>query len=458
MDVYCERLADQLIGELLGELPALAVVGPRASGKTTTAMRYARTVLRLDRSAEALAVAADPDSAIEGLPEPVLLDEWQEVPQVLGAVKRACDTGPAPGRFILTGSVRAEVEASAWPGTGRVTKVKMYPMTIGEQLGLPETPLVDRIADDEAWAGTAAAAAGAVRGSSKAGGAGPSRAGGMLGPLRAVAQSSSLSLRDYVGLALRGGFPQIALSLGERARRQWLDTYAEEIVTRDSQLASAAAGRGAGYDSVRLARYFEAYALNSAGVVNDTTLWESAGVNRQTALRYLHLLNRLHIVQELPAWTSNRLKRLSRAPKRFLVDPSLLAAVTGLDERSAMRDGNLLGRLLETFAVAQLRAQAAVSGHRCRLYHLRQHHGRHEVDVVAELDARRLIAFEVKAAAAPSDGDARHLAWLRDQAGDQFLAGIVLHTGPSALRLGDRLWALPISSLWTSPRAGRRPL
>ena len=225
----------------------------------------------------------------------------------------------------------------------------MYPMTVGEQLAAPEAPLVDRIA----------------RGDLAALGA------------RAAVRTGSPNLRDYLEMALRGGFPQAALGLGERARRSWLDTYVEEIVSRDSQMA------GGGYDSVRLARFFEAYSLNSAGVVDDSTLYEAAGINRRTVLRYLHLLGRLHIIDELPAWTSNRLKRLSLAPKRFLVDPSLLASVTGATDRSAMRDGNLLGRLLETLAVAQLRAQATVSAHRCRLYHLRQHHGRHEIDVVA---------------------------------------------------------------------------
>ncbi len=93
------------------------------------------------------------------------------------------------------------------------------------------------------------------------------------------------------------------------------------------------------------------------------------------------------MIDELPAWTSNRLKRLSLAPKRYLIDSSLLAAVTGANSDTIISDGNLLGRLLETFVVAQLRVQAVVSEHRCRLYHLRQHHGRHEVDVVVELNA-----------------------------------------------------------------------
>ena len=412
---YLKRLADPLVAELLKELPALTLIGPRASGKTTTAARYARTVIRLDRPAEALAVAADPDVAIEGLAEPVLLDEWQEVPEVLGAVKRACDAEPRPGRFILAGSIRAETETETWPGTGRVTRIAMYPMTVGEQIGAPEVPLVDRIAQGE-----------------------------LSGPrARSPVGAGSPNLRDYLEMALRGGFPQAALRLKERARRRWLDTYVEEIVTRDSLVA------GESYDSARLARFFEAYALNSAGVTDDSTLCEAAGINRRTAVGYLRLLERLHIVDELPAWTSNRLKRLSLAPKRFLVDSSLLAAVTGATDGAAMLDGHLLGRLLETLVVAQLRAQATVSEHRCRLYHLRQHHGRHEVDVVVELDAQRLVAFEIKATAAPSFNDARHLAWLRDHTDAQFVAGVVLHTGPGAFPLADRLWALPINSLWT---------
>ena len=304
------------------ELPALAIVGPRASGKTTTAMRHARTVIRLDRPAEAAVVAADPDTALDGLPEPVLLDEWQEVPELLGAVKRACDTQPRPGRFILTGSVRAEIEAKTWPGTGRVTRIAMYPMTVDEQLGTLTTPFIDRIAANA-----------------------PTDVPG-----------EPLNVRHYIDMALRGGFPQAALSLGPRARRGWLDTYTEEIVTRDVQMA------GTGHDSVRLGRYFEAYALHSGGIVDDTTLYSAANINRQTALGYHELLSRIYVIDELPAWTSNRLKRLTLAPKRQLIDSSLLASIAGATQQTVMRDANLLGRLLETFVVAP----TAGPGHRER--------------------------------------------------------------------------------------------
>ena len=135
-------------------------------------------------------------------------------------------------------------------------------------------------------------------------------------------------------------------------------------------------------------------------------------------------------------------------PKRHLVDPALAGAVLRLDTDLVLRDGDLLGRLLETFVVGQVRAELAVTATRPRLYHVRQQQGRFEIDLLAELAGGRLIGIEVKADSAPGPDSARHLAGLRDRYGDAFTAGIVLHTGPRAYRLGDRLTAAPISTLW----------
>lgn len=122
----------------------------RAAGKTTSAARRAATAVSLDREAEAIAFAGDPDAALRDLPEPILLDEWQTVPGVLGAVKRAVDADPRPGRFLLTGSVRAELENAVWPGTGRLVPVAMYPMTVREALGRASAPgFFDRLAGGE---------------------------------------------------------------------------------------------------------------------------------------------------------------------------------------------------------------------------------------------------------------------------------------------------------------------
>jgi uncharacterized protein len=407
---YLTRLIDPLLDELLRELPALLVVGPRATGKTTTAARHAATTVQLDRAAQAAPFEADADAALRELDEPVLLDEWQVVPAVLGAVKRAVDSNRRPGRFLLTGSVRADIDTETWPGTGRVVRVDMYPLTVAERIGRGTRPLLDRLMRGEA-----------------------------LSPA-----DDPPDLRGYVELALQGGFPEVALGLSPRAREQWLDSYVDQLLTRD------ALNLESGRDPQRLGRFFKSYALNSAGLVEDKTLYDAAGINRKTAVAYTQLLKNLLVIDELPSWTSNRLKRLVRSPKRYLVDSALLGGALGVDAAAVLRDGDLLGRFLDTFVVAQLRAEATVAEARPRMFHLRQEEGRHEIDIVAEIRGRAVIGIEVKAASAPTADAARHLAWLRDHLGDTFVAGAVLHTGPATYSLGDKLVAAPICTLWSA--------
>lgn len=150
----------------------------------------------------------------------------------------------------------------------------------------------------------------------------------------------------------------------------------------------------------------------------------------------------------MPAWHTNRLNRLTRAPKRYLTDAALLGPLVGLDQPAAMRDGDVLGRLIDTFVVSQLRPEAVIAADPPQLHHLRLDDGSHECDVIAEHPDGRVVGIEVKAAAAPDSADARHLTWLRDRLGDQFVSGIVFHTGPRAYALGDRIIALPIASIW----------
>lgn len=103
--------------------------------------------------------------------------------------------------------------------------------------------------------------------------------------------------------------------------------------------------------------------------------------------------------------------------------------------------------MLDTFVASQLRPEAEVSPSRPRLYHVREEHGRYEIDILGDLGTG-IVGVEVKATAAPSSGDATHLAHVRDAFGAQFLGGAVLHTGPRAFMMSDRIAALPICSIW----------
>ncbi len=410
---YLSRLIEPRLAALLAEVPAVLLTGPRASGKTTTARRFARTLIQLDDPTVGAVFRQAPDVALRDLVEPVLLDEWQAAPEVIGAIKRTVDQHPRPGRYILTGSASIGLTGATWPGTGRIIRLDMAGLTEREVEGnTGRASFVDVMIES---------------------------------PQRLDATSTLLDLGDYVDLALRGGFPEPVLRLSAATRMDWLDSYLEECFARDIPALRPVR------DPARLRRLFTAVALNTAGIVDDQTLHQAARLDRKTALIYESLFEAIGITQRVPSYTTNRLKRLVERPKRYVTDTGLVAAILGLDRGMVLRDSNLLGRLIDTFVVAQLRAEfTQTRSLHGRLHHLRTEAGRQEIDVIVDLGTRGVIALEVKAAGAPDQHDARHLRWLKAELGDQLLCSAVLHTGAHSYSLGDGVLALPISSLWNT--------
>lgn len=150
-------------------------------------------------------------------------------------------------------------------------------------------------------------------------------------------------LPTYLARAVHGSFPELAYAhLPERERGEWLRAYLRQIISRDT----------GGRNSDRLGRYFNALAACTASTPSDVTLSQAAGVSRITAALYEQLFEDLFILRRLPAWSSNRLSRLAKASKVHLVDPALVTASLGMNLDSLLSDGELLGRVLETFAVA----------------------------------------------------------------------------------------------------------
>lgn len=395
---------------------AVLVVGPRASGKTTTASRLVTSSLQLGSPSVSAAARLAPEAVLGAMPEPVLVDEWQEVPAVLQAIKNAIDADPRRGRFVLTGSVRGDIDAPTWPGTGRLVRLAMHGLTEREIEGAA---------------------------------AGPSWLESLLAGNPIDPPPTTENLRTYVERALRSGLPDVALRTPAPGRPRALASYVDQLVTRDAAAAGAALR-----DPARLRAYLQALALNSAGTVDDTTLWQAAGIAKDTARAFDALLTNLLVIERLPAWSSNRLKRLTLAPKRFLVDPGVMGAIWGASSSDVLTDIDLVGRLLETFVVAQVRAEAALLPVPPRLHHLRTAEGRREIDLVIEVGPRRLVAIEIKATATPSDADARHLRWLRESLGEASVTTVLLHTGPMAFKLSDGTLAAPVAALWEG--GGRR--
>ena len=116
-------------------------------------------------------------------------------------------------------------------------------------------------------------------------------------------------------------------------------------------------------DPELLRRYLSALAVNSAGLAAEESLREAAGINSKTAREYQALFQRMFVLDLVPAWFSNRLKRLVKMPKRYLVDPALVAAVLGLGRDAILYGPDMLGRLMDTFVAAQLRYPVACLAH-----------------------------------------------------------------------------------------------
>lgn len=419
---YVKRVVDVEIDELFGSLPAVLLDGPKGVGKTETALQRCRSVRRLDQAVDREIVAADLD-AIGVVPKPLLLDEWQRLPEIWDTVRRHVDADSSGGGFLLTGSTPSSVpDIETHSGAGRISTIRMRPLTIIERLDIEPTVSLREIIN-----GTA---------------------GNIAGP-------SPLGLGDYADEIVRGGFPGTR-HLEGRALRNRLDGYLELIVGRELAEAGLRVRR-----PETVMGWLRAYGAATA----TTASWEKVraaanpGHNPPAASStapYIELLTALRILDPLPAWfpTRNHLRSLTGAAKHHLADPALAVRLLnsstdrllGGDDPGLpiVRDGPLLGSLFESLVVLSVRvfAQAAEA----RTFHLRTKGGRHEVDLIVE-SANGVVGIEVKLAPSVSDNDVAHLHWLRQQLGEDCTDLVVLTTGPEAYRRSDGVAVVPLAAL-----------
>jgi len=417
---YVPRVIDDELDELLPQLPAVLLDGPKAVGKTATASQRARTVWRLDRPEEREIAEADSELVLTG-DRPVLIDEWQRVPAVWEAVRRAVDASPLGGQYLLTGSAPS---GGTHSGAGRISALRLRPLTLPERgVVRPSVSLRTLLA----------------------------------GEVAEVAGASAVRVANYTDLILGSGFPGFQ-GLAGRALTAQLDGYVDRIVDTDLEEAGLKVRR-----PTTVRAWLRAYAAATATTSSWETIRNAAtgGMHdkpaRTTTLPYIDALTRLRILDEVDPWLpgNNRFKRLAQAAKHHLADPALACRLADVSRADLLRgrggavaiprNGTFLGALFESLTALSVRvfAQAADA----RVAHLRTRDGDHEVDLIVERNDGRVLAIETKLSATVSDRDVRHLRWLRNVIGDQLLDAAVVTTGSHAYRRSDGIAVLPLGVL-----------
>lgn len=422
---YRPRIVDAELAEFVAQLPAIAIEGAKAVGKTQSALQHARTVHALDDPGQHEVATADTARLLDG-ERPILIDEWQRLPASWDLVRRAVDAPNVhPGSYLLTGSALPPPEATTHSGAARIVSVQMRPMTLSERGVAEPTVSLAELLD------------------------------GNRPPLRG---ETDLRLEDYVHEIIASGFPGLR-GLADRPLRAQLDGYLQRLLDYDVGEAGHRVR-----NPVALRRWLRAYAAASSlttsyeTIRNAATGGEGDKPARSTTIPYRDVLERLWVLDPVEAWlpTRSHLRRLATAPKHQLVDPALAARlvdvgapalIRGVDPAPAIpRDGTFLGALFESLVTLEVRvcAQAAEA----RVKHLRTSSGEHEIDLIVERSGGHgVLAIEVKLKAVPDERDFDHLRWLQDRIGDEVIDAIVVTTGTSAYRRRDGFGVIPAGLL-----------
>jgi len=196
-----------------------------------------------------------------------------------------------------------------------------------------------------------------------------------------------------------------------------------------------------------LPRLLALVAAQTAQLLNVSDLAGPFRISRPTVGDYVTLLERIFVLDVLPPWHSNRLSRLVKTPKIHAGDSGVACSLLGLGPDDLSKDRGMLGHLLETFVFQELRRQASWQEDNLQFFHFRDK-DKDEVDVVIERGVREVAGVEVKAGATVREKDFRGLRKLQRAAGDGFASGVVLYDGETTSPFGDRLFAVPIRTLW----------
>ena len=410
--VLYPRRAAVTVTEALADTRVVVVNGARQVGKSTLAQLIIQQssggrAFYLDDPVVRAAAVADPSGFVshDGL---LLIDEVQRVPELLLSIKREVDRDPRPGRFLLTGSARL-LDLRDLPDAlpGRAETIEMWPLSQGEIDSAPDgfVDAVFREADAIAM------------------------------------RSCALRRPDYIGRALRGGYPEAVRRDPGRRRARFFDSYITDLVTRDvrqiSDIEQPAAMR----------RLLSVIAARMATLAVAQSMANDVGLPRPTLSRYLDLLELIFVIRRIPAWSSNLTTRAVSTPKLIMTDSGLGARLMGFSPERAKDPIAPAGPLLENFVISEIARQLTWCDEPVQLFHYRDR-DQVEVDVVLEHAAGNVIGLEVKASETVRSEDFRGLRHLSRRLGTHFKAGLVLYAGGESLSFGGGMRALPIAALW----------
>ena len=408
--------------EALSDTPVVFLRGARQTGKTTLVKQlsgeYAddtsvRQYVSLDTATALAGALDDPAGFLRGLRKPVIIDEAQRASSLMLAIKEDVDRERHAGRYLLTGSANI----LALPGiadslAGRMEILTLYSLSQGEITGTQED-FIQMLFQKEFPAAP-----------------------------KAVAAYTKETLLHAMTL---GGYPEVIFRGDAKRRAAWFDSYIATLVERDIRDIANIQDRSG---LIRLLRMIGA---RSATLHNQSELARNVSMPGSTIARYIPFLEAMFLIWFLPAWSSNLGKRLVKSPKIHVCDSGLACHLCGADVDRLADDPILAGRLLESFVAGELLKQSSWTDHPVSLFHYRSQNGE-EVDIVLEDRAGRVVAVEVKLAAGVAQRDIKGLASLRDALGDHFIRGVIVCTGQEVIPLGDRIFAVPLSMMFSDQK------
>lgn len=408
------RFLKKAVLAALGDTPVVLLHGARQCGKSTLARHIAATdhpaqYITLDDAAVLSAITADAAGFLAGFDGPVVLDEVQRAPELFVAIKATVDRNRKPGRFLLTGSANVLLLPKLSDSlAGRMEVLTLWPFSEGE-LADTQASFID--ASFGAPPPTCSAPAG-----------------------------------DIYSRIVRGGYPPAVERSDPERRRAWFGSYILTVLERDVREIAQIDNLTA------LPRVLALIAARVGSLVNFAEVSRNLAIPQTTLKRYFTLLETTFLACLLPAWSTNRGKRLIKTPKLFLGDTGLAASLLGLTPERLQQETVLRGGLLENFVAIELLKQVGWSGVRTQLFHFRTASGQ-EVDFLLENKAGAIVGVEVKASATVTGHDFNGLRALSEMTGPQFYRGIVLYTGTEIVPFGANLYAVPVDALWNGEPA-----